>query len=201
MNKVDLIRRGQIVEVDFGNPTGCEQGGIRPAIVIQNDIGNKYSPTVIVCPITSKINSKRELPTHILISDFEKAGLNRLSQVLAEQIATKDKSKITKYIGTIDSKTMERIDKAIEVSVQVGQNKLKRESQEVKYIKQKVKDIEQLDEFIKMWFSYNSDSTPIMKQMSERETKIKALVKYANDNNIDYKEYYNLAKNNNRMVG
>ena len=201
MNKVDLIKRGQIVEIDFGNPEGCEQGGIRPAIVIQNDIGNKYSPTVIVCPITSRF-SKKELPTHIPINNFAKSGLNRLSQVLTEQIATKDKSKITRYIGAVDSNTMEKIDKAIEISVQVGKNKLNNDTREVKNVKIMIQKIEELDNFIKMWLSYNNDINPIKKQMKERELKIKALEKYSNDNGINYKNYYNFTneREDKRMV-
>ena len=203
MNKVDLIRRGQIYEIDFGTPMGSEQGGVRPAVVIQNDIGNKYSPTIIVCPITSRF-SKKELPTHIAIKEFENAGLDRLSQVLAEQISTKDKRKVLRYIGSIDSMTMGMIDRAIEISVQVGQNKLNSESREVSVVKRMVKEIEELDSFVRMWLSYNNDIEPIKEQMKERELKIKSLEKYANDKKINYRNYYNpiiKEKENNRMVG
>lgn len=116
------VKRGDIYWVDFGITKGSEQGGIRPSVVIQNDIGNKFSPTVIVCPISSEIK-KKELPTHVLISEYNKYGLKQLSQVMTEQMKVRDKTQLGDYIGTMDAEIMSRIDRAIEISVNVGSAK------------------------------------------------------------------------------
>ena len=92
-----VVKRGDIFYADLSPVIGSEQGGIRPVIIIQNDIGNKYSPTVIVSAITSQIN-KAKLPTHVEISSVE-YGLNRDSVVLLEQIRTLDKKRLKEKIG------------------------------------------------------------------------------------------------------
>ena len=94
-----VVKRGDIFYADLSPVIGSEQGGIRPVIIIQNDIGNKYSPTVIVSAITSQIN-KAKLPTHVEISSVE-YGLNRDSVVLLEQIRTLDKKRLKEKIGHI----------------------------------------------------------------------------------------------------
>lgn len=91
------IKRGDIVLVDFKGAIRSEQGGVRPAIVIQNDTGNKYSPTTLVCPITSR--DKKNLPTHMPISSESESGLEKDSVALFEQIRTVDKCRILKKIG------------------------------------------------------------------------------------------------------
>lgn len=103
--------RGDIYYADLGNVVGSEQGGIRPVLIIQNDVGNCYSPTVIVAAITSK--AKKNLPTHVHIAK-EETGLNRDSLALLEQIRTLDKERLKDKIGTVkESATIEQIDKAI----------------------------------------------------------------------------------------
>ena len=92
-----VVKRGDIFYADLSPVIGSEQGGIRPVIIIQNDIGNKYSPTVIVAAITSQIN-KAKLPTHIEISAHE-YGLNKDSVILLEQIRTIDKKRLREKIG------------------------------------------------------------------------------------------------------
>jgi mRNA interferase MazF len=94
---------------------GSEQGGVRPVIIIQNDIGNKYSPTVIVAAITSQIN-KAKLPTHVEISSIE-YGLNKDSVVLLEQIRTLDKKRLKEKIGHMKDDDMALVDEALLVSV------------------------------------------------------------------------------------
>lgn len=106
------VKRGDIVLVDFKGAIRSEQGGIRPAIVIQNDMGNKYSPTTLVCPITSK--DKKNLPTHMPISS--ESGLEKDSIALFEQIRTIDKSRILKKIGFCDDSFKEDMYKCISVS-------------------------------------------------------------------------------------
>ncbi len=109
------IKRGQIYLVNLKNGNGSEQGGIRPVLVIQNNKGNKYSPTVIVACITSKSQTKRHLPTHYYLPDS--AGLKYPSIVMMEQIKVIDKKRIIKYIGTVSKRFMKILDKKILISL------------------------------------------------------------------------------------
>lgn len=108
------VKRGDIYYADLSPVVGSEQGGVRPVLVIQNDVGNKFSPTVIAAAITSQIN-KAKLPTHIELSS-RVYGLSRDSVVLLEQIRTIDKKRLRERIGHIDDVTMQRINAAIYVS-------------------------------------------------------------------------------------
>lgn len=108
-NKV--IRRGQIYYADLSPAIGSEQGGIRPVIIIQNDIGNKYSPTTIIAPLTSR-QTKAKLPTHV---DLCCDCLTKSSVVLLEQIRIIDKKRLTSYVGMVNDMT--DIDHALKVSV------------------------------------------------------------------------------------
>lgn len=103
------VRRGDIYHADLDPVFGSEQGGYRPVLVIQNNIGNKYSPTVIVAAITSK--EKMKLPTHIAVPEME--GLEKDSVVLLEQLRTLDKRRLENYVCTLDRTEMEKINKAI----------------------------------------------------------------------------------------
>ena len=110
-----IVKRGDMFYADLSPVIGSEQGGIRPVLIIQNDVGNKYSPTVIVSAITSQLNKSR-LPTHIEL-DSKEFGLKSDSVVLAEQIRTIDKSRLKEKIGHIkDDKIMNRINNAIGIS-------------------------------------------------------------------------------------
>ncbi|KXZ40513.1 mRNA interferase MazF [Alkalithermobacter thermoalcaliphilus JW-YL-7 = DSM 7308] len=109
------VKRGDIFYADLSPVVGSEQGGVRPVLVIQNDIGNKYSPTVIVAAITSQIN-KAKLPIHIEIKANE-YGLNKDSVVLLEQIRTIDKKRLREKIGHFDEEKMEKVDQAIQISL------------------------------------------------------------------------------------
>ncbi len=110
-----IVKRGDIFYADLSPVVGSEQGGIRPVIVIQNNIGNKYSPTVIIAAITSQIN-KAKLPTHVEISS-EDYGLNKDSVVLLEQIRTLDKRRLKEKIGHMTDEDMKKVDTAILVSM------------------------------------------------------------------------------------
>ena len=110
-----LVKRGDIFSADLSPVIGSEQGGIRPVIIMQNDIGNRYSPTVIVAAITSQIN-KAKLPTHVEISS-EEYGLNRDSVVLLEQIRTLDKRRLKEKIGHMTDSDMEKVNKALLISL------------------------------------------------------------------------------------
>jgi mRNA interferase MazF len=109
------IRRGDLFYAQLNPVIGSEQGGVRPVLVVQNDIGNQYSPTTIVAAITSQI-SKAKLPTHIEIP-ADKSGLEKDSVILAEQIRTIDKSRLKQKIVSLDEETMEKVNTAIEISL------------------------------------------------------------------------------------
>lgn len=111
------IKRGEIVLAGLEPVKGSEQGGIRPVLVIQNDGGNKFSSTTIIAPITSKEFSK-EFPTNVAISKQE-SKLNNDSTVLLNQIRTIDKSRIMKKISSLDIYTMNKVDRAIKVSLSI----------------------------------------------------------------------------------
>ena len=108
------IRRGDIYYADLSPVVGSEQGGIRPVLIIQNDVGNRHSPTVICAAITSKMN-KAKLPTHIEIStrDYQ---IVKNSVILLEQIRTLDKKRLREHMGRVDGPMMHRVDAAIAVS-------------------------------------------------------------------------------------
>ena len=108
------IKRGEIYYADLSPVVGSEQGGIRPVLIIQNDIGNRYSPTVIAAAITSRM-SKAKLPTHIDIYADE-VGLSKDSVILLEQIRTLDKRRLRDHMGRVDETVMKRVDNAIAVS-------------------------------------------------------------------------------------
>ena len=109
-----VIRRGDIYYADLSPVVGSEQGGVRPVLIIQNDIGNKYSPTVIATAITSQIN-KAKMPTHIEL-DANEYGLSKDSVVLAEQIRTIDKRRLKEKIGHLDDALMTKVNEALEIS-------------------------------------------------------------------------------------
>ncbi len=109
-----IVKRGDIYYADLSPVVGSEQGGVRPVLIIQNDIGNKYSPTVIATAITSQIN-KAKMPTHIELSANE-YGLSKDSVVLAEQIRTIDKRRLKEKIGHVDEQLMTRVNEALEIS-------------------------------------------------------------------------------------
>lgn len=110
-----IIKRGDILYADLSPVIGSEQGGVRPVLVVQNDIGNKYSPTVIVSAITSQIN-KAKLPTHVEINGTE-YGLNKDSVILLEQIRTIDKKRLREKIGHFDQEMMEKVNEALQISL------------------------------------------------------------------------------------
>lgn len=109
------ILRGQIYYADLDPSLGSEQGGVRPVLVIQNDIGNRHSPTLIVAAITGRLYAKHNLPTHLLIPCS--VGLKTDSIVLLEQIRTIDKMRLLRYVGKVDDEMMEVIDKGLFVSL------------------------------------------------------------------------------------
>ena len=109
------IKRGDIFYADLSPVVGSEQGGIRPILVVQNDVGNRYSPTIIASAITSQL-TKAKLPTHIEVRSGQ-FGLPRDSVILLEQIRTLDKRRLKAKLGSLDERTMNRVDKALLISL------------------------------------------------------------------------------------
>ncbi len=113
-----LVKRGDIFYADLSPVIGSEQGGIRPVLIVQNDIGNRYSPTIICAAITSQIN-KAKLPTHIEI-ESQQYTLVKDSVVLLEQVRTVDKKRLREKICHLDDDLMAKVDKALFVSFGLG---------------------------------------------------------------------------------
>ncbi len=109
-----VVKRGDIFYADLSPVVGSEQGGIRPVLVVQNDVGNKFSPTVIIAAVTSQIN-KAKLPTHIEIA-ADDYGLVKDSVILTEQIRTIDKKRLRERIGRLDDEVMDKVSHALSVS-------------------------------------------------------------------------------------
>ena len=114
-NQQSNVRRGEIYYADLSPVVGSEQGGMRPVLIVQNDVGNRYSPTVIAAAITSQQNKAR-LPTHIEI-EARTYGLSKNSIVLLEQVRMLDKRRLRERMGCLDEKAMQRVDGAIAISL------------------------------------------------------------------------------------
>ena len=115
---MEAIKRGDIYYADLSPVVGSEQGGIRPVLIVQNDVGNRYSPTVIAAAITSKTD-KNKMPTHIDVHADE-YGLEKNSVILLEQIRTLDKKRLREKMGHLDDDAMTQVNNAISVSFGLG---------------------------------------------------------------------------------
>ena len=114
------IKKGDLYFADLSPVTGSEQGGIRPVLVVQNDVGNKYSPTIIVAAVTSRRN-KADLPTHVEIA-ADGNGLSKNSVILLEQLRTIGKTRLKERIGTIDRNRLPEVNEALSVSLGIDSN-------------------------------------------------------------------------------
>ena len=112
------IKRGDIYYADLSPVVGSEQGGVRPVLIVQNNVGNRYSPTVIAAAITSQVNKNR-LPTHISVR-ADRCGLAKDSIILTEQIRTLDKRRLREKMGTLDERARRHVDEALAVSFGLG---------------------------------------------------------------------------------
>lgn len=110
-----IVKRGDVYFADLSPVVGSEQGGVRPVLIIQNDIGNRFSPTVIIAAITAQIQ-KAKLPTHVEI-DAKRYGFERDSVILLEQIRTIDKQRLTDKITHLDDEMMDKVDEALQISL------------------------------------------------------------------------------------
>lgn len=114
-----IVHRGDIYYADLSPVVGSEQGGIRPVLIVQNDVGNRFSPTVIAAAITSQ-RTKASLPTHILVN-AQTTGLSKDSIVLLEQVRTIDKHRLKERMGSLDNHSMNEVDQALSVSFGLGE--------------------------------------------------------------------------------
>ena len=110
-----MVKRGEVYYADLSPVVGSEQGGVRPVLVVQNDVGNRYSPTVIAAAITSQIGKSR-LPTHVALP-AEGVGLPKDSVILLEQIRTLDKRRLRERIGTVSPEIMDKVSQALKISL------------------------------------------------------------------------------------
>lgn len=109
-----IVNRGEIYYANLSPSQGSEQGGLRPTLIIQNNVGNRHAPTTIIAPLTSRL-TKRPLPTHVVLDAT--CGLSCESVVLCEQTRVIDKSRLSTRLGEVDSATMERVDAALKISL------------------------------------------------------------------------------------
>ena len=117
---IDIINRGQLYYADVEEqPIGSEQAGIRPVVILQNNLGNSYSPTIIIAPITSKVTVKAKLPTHVELQPIKKR-LPKKSIILVEQIRVIDKSRLKYYIGTLNIAELKAVDRALIIALDIG---------------------------------------------------------------------------------
>ena len=121
-----LSRGGDIYYADLSPVVGSEQGGVRPVLIIQHDVGNRFSPTVIAAAITSR-DSKAKLPTHIRLY-ADNSGLSKDSVVLLEQIRTLDTRRLKEKMGTLNSYDMYKVDEALSISFGLGTEEMKRQA-------------------------------------------------------------------------
>lgn len=112
-SNLPIVKRGEVWYADMSPVIGSEQGGIRPVLIVQNDVGNKYSPTTIAVPLTSRL-AKKPLPTHVI---FTTTCLRAESVALCEQVRTLDKMRMKKLMGVLDEDTMQQVDKALVISL------------------------------------------------------------------------------------
>jgi mRNA interferase MazF len=117
--KTMIVRRGDIYYADLSPVVGSEQGGVRPVLIVQNDVGNRFSPTVIAAAITSQ-RTKANLPTHIMVN-AQTTGLAKDSIVLLEQVRTIDKHRLKERMGCLDTQAMSQVDQALSVSFGIGE--------------------------------------------------------------------------------
>lgn len=114
---IKQVRKGELYFADLSGTVGSEQDGVRPVLIIQNDVGNRNSPTTIIAPLTSR-QEKAVLPTHITLN--KQYGLSEKSLALLEQIRTVDKCRLRGFIGTVDAEMMKQVDDGIKISFGIG---------------------------------------------------------------------------------
>lgn len=172
-------KRGQIFFSELEGTKFSEQGGVRPVVIIQNDIGNRYSPTIIVAPITSQL-TKAKLPTHV---EVDNSVLDRNSIILTEQLRTIDKRRLRKYIGVASQETMDKVNKALLISLELDQDRDRKYQLDI--INKQLEEIKGLDIFICRWISKGGALNSIKEDVMELNIRIKELSEKCNKLNIN----------------
>ena len=182
------IKRGDIYLYNFGTKNrGSLQSKRRAVVVVSNAKNNRFSSVVLVCPITSS-QTKKNLPTHLKV-DYKNAGLLKESIVLCEQIHSIEKCKLEKFIGshTVDDKM--KLNKALEVSIEVGN--AEEELREFTLAREKEKQNSNLDNIIKLWLDRRKDISLIYDIIEERNARINELKEYCISNGLSFENFYN----------
>jgi len=187
---VDVFKRGDIILCDLGLGEGSEQSGQRPCVVIQNDVGNKFSTTIIVATITSS-NRKAKIPTHVEVD--ERSGLDKPSLILCEQVRTVDKHRVKKYIGSVPRNVREKIDNALIISLEIfkrGELEVEEQVIKVKSLEETILDLANL--------TLTSKVTNHMVSKFNRELMI--LEDLCKENRLYLNGYYNKSKELDKII-
>ena len=182
------IKRGDIYLYNFGTENkGSLQSKRRAVVVVSNAKNNRFSSVVLVCPITSS-QTKKNLPTHLKV-DYKNAGLLKKSIVLCEQIHSIEKCKLEKFIGSLTVDDKKKLNKALEISIEVGN--AEEELREFAVAREKEKQITNLDNIIKLWLDRRKDISLIYDIIEERNARINELKEYCINNGLSFEIFYN----------
>lgn len=187
-NQVVEVMRGDIFFADLGkdNIVGSEQRGQRPVLIVQNNTGNKFSPTIQVAVITSQL-SKAKLPTHVEVGSSQ--GLLVNSVILTEQIKTIDKQRLTSYIGRLDIETLRKVNRAISISLSVGEYEELNRIYTI--IRNKISEIHRIEATIQELDAHELLSESMFKTLyDDMQHKLAVLEKFCSLNDINYLDYY-----------
>ena len=175
------IKRGDIYLYNFGTENrGSLQSKRRAVVVVSNAKNNRFSSVILICPITSS-QTKKKLPTHLKV-DYKNAGLLKESIVLCEQIHAIEKCKLEKFIGSLTVDDKRKLNKALEVSIEVGN--AEEELREFTLAREKEKQISDLDNIIKLWLDRRKDISLIYDIIEERNARINELKEYCTNNGL-----------------
>ena len=193
-----MIKRGDIFWINFGdgNVVGSEQAkDLRPAIVISNDTGNKFSPIIIVALITGQL-SKAKLPVHVEIGSS--CGLPKDSLILCEQIKSVDKQRIDSFVCHVNQNILNKVDKSIEISLSTGESKYYTMSREEQTANMKAQQIHSADNALRELIQENESLKLIDKYTNKRANKINELKEYCKLNGLDYTRFYSMVTTDTR---
>ena len=184
------IKRGDIYLYDFGTENkGSLQSKRRAVVVVSNYKNNYFSSVVLVCPITS-VTTKKNIPTHAEI-DYRTCGLLKESIILCEQIFAIEKRLLEKYIGSLSNEDKKRMNKGLEIAIEVGKATDKFDLIEYRVAREKTEQIVQLDNLIKLWLDRKKNIGLIFDIIEERIMRINELKEYCKENNLLFEYFYN----------
>lgn len=189
----NIYKRGMIYWADHSGNKGCEQGEIRPVIIVQNDVGNKYSPTVIVMSITSRL-AKPKLPTHFQIFKNDYLGLGSDSVVLGEQIRTMDKRRLGDFIGRLKEEDEQKLDDVLAISFDLLNNKKEQTIDE--HLQDRINGllshIRMIDGYIVRSLDKGIETELMSEDFTERQSLICELKSICKNNSLQFSKYYDI---------